>query len=223
MKQTISLILLFVSTAAIHTHQEDAALVTHELNDQEAALVERKRVELSTDQEEIDALIDEGIAAIGKEIAPEVGIIRYTFTLYKDHEKNTFLWPNLVTKTLMAASRAQLSGESPLALLQEVCQALLQEVDRGQDHGIMGEVAISLSDGIPSEDCCGGACQCVARYNGNCPCSLDQGTRSRCCGPDMTDNDEVTMTDEDDMDTSEDDQVEIADQEGMVEISLDVE
>lgn len=127
----------------------------------------------------IDGLATDEISI---DIAPDVHVIRYTITLSKKRNYDSLLWGKIIKATLLAAQRSRISQSALLEMLKEISNFLLEEQERNHERIVGGEIEIAMSDGIPSHNCCGDACTCIERYNGNCPCSLNQESLSlRCC------------------------------------------
>ena len=165
---------------------------------------------------DFDSFVHENI----DDIADDTGIIRITIMIYKDqagHDTND--WKHLVTKTAETCSRLrsyELRKEVPLTVQQEM-QTIINDLANNNEHnGIITEFTIETSDGMPSKGCCGDNCQCIERYRGNCPCSLNQDAR-RCFFPDEIPFDDQYQEDEDNNETDSSDSFENVDLSDMGE------
>lgn len=151
---------------------------------------------------ELDTLEQENI----DEIARDIGIIRFTITLYKDrNDYDEMEWRTIITKAAQSMYRLQNEQEADRNDILKELNQIIDALESNQfDTGIGGELTVEASDGQPIQDCCGENCKCFEMYRGNCPCSLNNTHSNRCLFPQEMPFDDQYEQDETSSDTDED-------------------
>lgn len=163
------------------------------------------------DLQELEILEQDNIDTIAKDI----GIIRFTITLYKDRDNHDALeWQKIITKAAQSMYRLQNENSYRNDILKELNEIVDAVQNSEFDPGISGELTVEASDGQPMKNCCGVNCTCAERYRGNCPCSLNENTQ-RCFFPQETPFDDQYEEENND-DNSDNDA-----QESFEEVDLD--
>jgi hypothetical protein len=157
----------------------------------EAANEHAQQQEESVNLDELDTLEQEETI---DEVAKDIGIVRFTITLFKDRQNHDPLeWQSIITKAAQTLYRLQGEHADHTDILRELNEIVDALQNNQLDNGIAGELTVEASDGQPSKDCCGKDCRCAQMYRGNCPCSLNAAASNRC----------IPIPDEDDIDLEE--------------------
>lgn len=152
------------------------------------------------DLNELDMIEQESI----NDIAKDVGIIRFTITLYKDRNSHDVTeWQMIVTKAAQSIYRLQNEQTDSSNILRELNEIVNALQNNETDNGIAGEFTVEASNGEPMKNCCGDNCACLETYRGNCPCSLDSARSNRCLFPQETPFDDQYEQEETSSDTDE--------------------
>lgn len=109
--------------------------------------------------------------------ADDVGMIRYTITIFKDKERYSMGDWDDATRSAVKKFRNMNShdGDWVDEVLEDIRTSLTKAFDPNAPRsGIHAEVKVQMSSGERPSDCkCGDKCGCGTRYAGNCPCSLE--------------------------------------------------
>lgn len=177
------LLALLCSAYSMHATESSSPEASNDLSEQHAP---------SADLNELEAIEQDTI----DDIAKDIGIVRFTITLYKDrHTHDPLAWQTIITKAAQTLYRLQGEYADHTDILRELNEIVDALQNNEVDNGIAGELTVEASDGEPSKDCCGQDCRCTEMYRGNCPCSLNAAGSNRCVPiPDEDEEDEVGDT-----------------------------
>jgi hypothetical protein len=109
--------------------------------------------------------------------ADDVGMIRYTITIFKDKDRYSLSDWDEATRGAVGKFRniTPQHGDWVDEVVEDIRTSLNKAFDPNAPRsGIHAEVKVQMSSGERPSDCkCGDKCACGVHYAGNCPCSLE--------------------------------------------------
>lgn len=112
-----------------------------------------------------------------EQTSDEVGMIRYTITVFKDKDRYSMGDWDCATRNTVNQFKFMNDQDANWVddMVFEIHELLLKAFDpQARRTGIHAEVKVQMSSGKKPRDCkCGDSCECAKRYAGNCPCSLE--------------------------------------------------